>query len=122
MGHTDLKTSLQHLTEKYLHVLISKGSQGQPDSCLDPKIRCGNWDLDDLSEDQIKYAAGDSYYSREVFVYFYNLYCSSMKDSQPLSALEWSLVNHMEVHFMRCILTIRSPSSTAMIVINTMFV
>lgn len=97
MGHTDLKTSLQHLTEKYLHVLISKGILIKCNSCADPKIRCGNWDLDDLSEDQIKYAAGDSYYSREVFMYFYNLYCASVKDSQPLSALEWSLLNHMEV-------------------------
>ncbi len=97
MGHTDLKTSLQHLTEKYLHVLISKGILVKRNSCADPKIRCGNWDLDDLSEDQIKYAAGDSYYSREVFMYFYNLYCASVKDSQPLSALEWSLLNHMEV-------------------------
>lgn len=25
MGHKDLKTSLQYLTEKYLHVTISKG-------------------------------------------------------------------------------------------------
>ena len=96
MGHKDLKTSLQYLTEKYLHVTISKGGVTELQWWLDPKMRCGNWGLEELSDEQILYAAGDSYYSREVFVYFYNLYCSRVKD-EPLSALEWCLSNHMEV-------------------------
>ncbi|KAK8818618.1 hypothetical protein WA538_003929, partial [Blastocystis sp. DL] len=84
MGHKDLRTSLQYMTEKYLHVTLNK----------DPAIRCGNWDAKELSDAQIHYAACDSYYSRAVFLYFYRLYAASEKT--PLSVLEWSLVNEIE--------------------------
>ena len=49
----------------------------------------------ELSDAQFHYAACDSYYSRAVFLYFYRLYAASEKT--PLSVLEWSLVNEIEV-------------------------
>ena len=64
---------------------------------VDPAIRCGNWDAKELSDDQIHYAACDSYYSRAVFLYFYRMYAE--KEKSPLSVLEWSLVNDIEVWF-----------------------
>ena len=43
------------------------------------------------------YAANDSYFSRELFVYFYNEYCKTVPTSSQLSACEWAVVNHLEV-------------------------
>ncbi len=95
MGHTDLKTSLQYLTEKYLNVILNKGFKSLNGLRVDPAIRCGNWDEPNLNKDQIHYAASDSYYSREVFVYFYELYRKQTQDALPV--LEWVLVNEIEV-------------------------
>ncbi|KNB46463.1 exonuclease [Blastocystis sp. subtype 4] len=94
MGHTDLKTSLQYLTEKYLNVILNKGFKSLNGLRVDPAIRCGNWDEPNLNKDQIHYAASDSYYSREVFVYFYELYRKQTQDALPV--LEWVLVNEIE--------------------------
>ena len=41
MGHTDLKTSLQYLTEKYLNVILNKGFKSLNGLRVDPAIRCG---------------------------------------------------------------------------------
>ena len=95
MGHTDLKTSLQYLTEKYLNIFLDKGLFTYEWWNADPAIRCGNWDEPNLNKDQIHYAAGDSYYSREVFVYFYEMYRKQTEDALPV--LEWVLVNGIEV-------------------------
>ena len=64
---------------------------------LDPRIRCGNWDEENLSYDQIHYGASDSYYSRELFMVFYEMYCKQEED--PLSPLDWVLYNNIEVRF-----------------------
>lgn len=95
MGHKDLKTSLQYLAEKYLNTVLDKGSQKLNVSPVDPAIRCGDWDDPNLNEDQIHYAASDSYYSREIFVYFYDLYCKQTENALPV--LAWVLVNGIEV-------------------------
>lgn len=51
-----------------------------------------------MDKDQIMYAASDSYFSRELFVYFYNEYCKTVPTSSQLSAYEWAVVNHLEVY------------------------
>ena len=84
MGHKETKTSLQYLTEKYFHIKLDKN----------PKIRCGNWDADTLSRDQVLYAAHDSFYSRELFVFLYEMYRKSC-EIEPLSAFDWADVNNL---------------------------
>lgn len=95
VGHTDLKTSLQFLAEKYMNVILDKGIHSTIINDIDPKIRCGNWDEVNLSYEQIHYGASDSYYSRELFVVFYDMYCKSTE--KPFSPLEWVLSEHIEV-------------------------
>ena len=97
MGHQDLKTSLQYLTEKYLKIFISKGTFLFLTLLIDPTVRCGDWDLQLLDDDQIHYAASDSYFSRELFVYFYGEYKKMCKEDDLLSECEWVMDNHLSV-------------------------
>lgn len=64
-------------------------------------MRCGNWDSIDLDDDQLKYAASDSYFSREVFVYFYEQYKKTTDSADILSPFEWVVANKLEVSILR---------------------
>lgn len=55
----------------------------------------------DLDDDQLKYAASDSYFSREVFVYFYEQYKKSADSADVLSPFEWVVANKLEVSIMK---------------------
>jgi hypothetical protein len=73
------KISLQRLVELLLSLQLPK----------DFRVRCGAWDSAKLSEEQIRYAAADAFYGREVFLALFNRKQGSISwDIQSLKS--WS--------------------------------